>query len=255
MTIPICKKKYSSESIRTPNKFELYRRQIKKWPKFKAPESVIICYDDRILNYIEKNYDLVKYKAFCGDFWFLKETNNKVAVFGNFGLGSPMIATRMEELIQFGIKKFISIGEAGALQKDLNIGEIVVCNKAIRDEGVSYHYLRPSNYVYASKILVNKIVSLLQKQNISFKIGSTWTMDAIYRQTKEEIKKFQRDNVLTVEMEIATIFSIAHYRKIEAGALLIISDSLANLKWNPKFHETTKSLEKAFEIAKEVLSN
>ena len=81
----------------------------------------------------------------------MKETNNKVAVFGNFGLGSPMIATRMEELIQFGIKKFISIGEAGALQKDLKIGEIVVCNKAIRDEGVSYHYLKSSKYTVSPK--------------------------------------------------------------------------------------------------------
>ncbi len=253
--IPTLKEKYNSDSIRTPKNFMKYRIKINKWPKFKAPESVIICYDNRILDYIGKNYDLVKYKAFCGDFWFLKETNNKVAVFGNFGLGSPMIATRMEELIQFGIKKFISIGEAGTLQKDLKIGEIIVCNKAIRDEGVSYHYLKPSKYAYASKTIVNKITSLLQKQNISFKVGSTWTMDAIYRQTKAEIKKFQREAVLTVEMEIATIFAIAQYRKIEAGAILTISDSLANLKWNPKFHETTKSLERIFEIAKNVLLN
>lgn len=253
--IPILKEKYNSSSVRTPKNFMKYRIKINKWPKFKAPNSVIFCYDERIMNYIKKNYSLVKHKSFCGDFWFLKETNDKVAVFGNFGLGSSMIATRMEELIQFGIKKFISIGEAGALQKDLKIGEIIICNKAIRDEGVSYHYLKPSKYVYASKILVNKLTSLLQKQNISFKLGSTWTIDAIYRQTKAEIKKFQSEHVLTAEMEIATIFSIAQYRKVEAGAILTISDSLANLKWNPKFHETTKSLEKIFEVAKNVLSD
>lgn len=253
--IPIFKEKYQSDSIRTPKNFMKYRIKINKWPRFKAPKSIIFCYDDRILDYIEKNYELVKHKAFCGDFWLLKETNNEVAVFGNFGLGSPMIATRMEELIQFGIKKFISIGEAGTLQKDLKIGEIIVCNRAIRDEGVSYHYLKPSKYVYASKILLNKITSLLQKQNISFKIGPSWTMDAIYRQTKAEIKKFQSEHILTIDMEIATIFAIAQYRKVEAGAILTISDSLANLKWNPKFHKTPKSLEKIFEIAKDVLSN
>jgi uridine phosphorylase len=232
-----------------------YRIKINKWPKFKAPKSVILCYDNRILNYIEKNHDLLKYRAFGGDFWFLKETNNNVAVFGNFGLGSPMVATRMEELIQFGIKKFISIGEAGSLQKDLKIGEIVVCNKALRDEGVSSHYLKYSKYAYAFKPLVNKITFSLQKQNISFKVGSTWTMDAIYRQTKVEIKKYQSENILTVEMELATMFAIAQYRKVEVGAILTISDSLADLKWNPKFHETNKSLERIFEIAKNALSN
>ncbi len=251
--IPTTKEKYDSKSIRTPKNFESYRRKINKWPNFKAPESIIICYDDRILEYVEKNYEVEKYKSFCGDFWFLKKTNNRIAVFGNFGLGSPMIATRMEELIQFGIKKFISIGEAGALQKDMKIGEIIICDKAIRDEGVSYHYLKPSKYIYASKTLVNRMTLLLQKQNISFKVGSTWTMDAIYRQTEAEIKKFQSENVLTIEMEVATLFAIAQYRKVEAGAILTISDSLANLKWNPKFHETTKNLEKIFEIAKNTL--
>jgi len=251
--IPTCKEKYNSKSIRTPKNFESYRKKINKWPKFKSPESIIICYDDRILEYVEKNYEVEKHKAFCGDFWFLKNTNNKIAVFGNFGLGSPMIATRVEELIQFGIKKFISIGEAGGIQKDVKIEEIIVCDKAIRDEGVSYHYLKSSKYVYPHKNLLTNIISILQKQNISFKIGSTWTMDAIYRQTEAEVKKFQSENVLTIEMEVATLFAIAQYKKVEAGAILTISDSFANFKWNPKFHETKKSLEKIFEIAKDTL--
>ncbi len=251
--LPICKEKYNSESIRTPKNFESYRRKINKWPNFKAPESIIICYDDRILEYVEKNYELEKYKSFCGDFWFLKETNNNLAIFGNFGLGSSMIATRIEELIQFGIKNFISIGEAGGLQKDAKIGDIIICDKALRDEGVSYHYLKSSKYAYSSKKLLNKIISIFKKQNISFKVGSTWTIDAIYRQTKAEIKKFQKEKVLTIDMEVATLFAIAEYRKVEASAILTISDSFANLKWNPKFHETTKSLEKIFEVAKNSL--
>lgn len=251
--IPIIKEKYKSGSIRTPQNFMKYRIKIGKWPKFKAPESIIICYDDRILDYVEKNYDVEKHKSFCGDFWFLKETNNKVAIFGNFGLGSPMIATRVEELIQFGIKKFISIGEAGTLQKDIKIGEIIVCDKAIRDEGISYHYLKSSKYVNASKKILHSLIYYLQKQKIPFKTGISWTIDAIYRQTKAEIKKFQKEKVLTIDMEVATLFAIAKYRKVEAGAILTISDSFANLKWNPRFHETTKSLEKIFEIAKNSL--
>ena len=251
--IPIIKQKYNSKSIRTPKNFMNYRKKIGKWPKFKAPKSVIICYDNRILDYVKKNYLIEKYKVFCGDFFLLKGTNNKVAIFGNFGLGSPMIATRLEELIQFGVKNFISIGEAGALQKNTKIGDIIICNKAIRDEGVSYHYLKSSKYVFASKILLNKIITQLKDKKISFDIGPTWTTDAIYRQTESEIKKFQKEKILTIDMEIATLFAVAKYRNVKAGAILTISDSFANLKWNPKFHETTKSLEKIFEIAKESL--
>jgi uridine phosphorylase len=252
--IPICKKKYNSESIRTPKNFEAYRRSIGKWPKFKAPESIIISYDDRMMDYVEKNYDIEKCRAFCGDFWFLKDTNNKVAIYGNWGIGAALIATRIEEFIQFGIKNFISIGEAGGIPKELNIGDIVVCNKALRDDGVSPHYLKPAKFVSASKELTEKIILAAKKRNIPFKIGPTWTLDTIYRQTKAEIKQFQKENILTIDMETAAIFAIAQYRKVKAGAILTVSDSFKNLKWDPKFHETTESLQKIFEIAKETLS-
>ena len=249
----ILKEKYNSESIRTPELFKKYRIKTNKWPAFKSPESLILCYDTRILDYIEKKYKLIKQRAFQWDFYILEENGKSVWIFWNFWLGSPMVATRVEELIEFWVKNIISIWEAWGIQSNLAIGDIVVCNKAIRNEWISHHYQKPSKYAYPSKILTKRIVSIFKKNSISYTEWSTWTMDAIYRQTIAEITKFQKDGVLSVEMELAAIFSIAKYRKVNAAGILTISDSLATKEWNPKFQDTTKSLGLIFEIAKSSL--
>lgn len=251
--IPLVKAKYSSPSIRTPASFEKYRKKINLWPKFKAPKSVIIVYDNRIMDYVEKNYSLDKRRAFCGDFWLLKDTKNEIAVYGNWGIGASLIATRLEELIQFGIKNIISIGEAGGIANDLNIGDVVLCNKALRDDGVSFHYLKPARFVSASKKLLDKAIRESKRMKLDARIGPTWTLDTIYRQTEVEIKRFKKGGILNIDMESAAIYAVAQYRKVDALAILTVSDSFKNLVWEPKFHETTKSLEQSFELAKNIL--
>jgi purine-nucleoside phosphorylase len=253
MSFPNLKNKYKEESLITPQKFLEYERKLNKHPKFEPPTGVIFCYSKRLLNFIVKNYKVKKVEGFNGELYLLKETNNKIGIIGKFGIGAPVAAALMEELIAFGIKKFVSIGEAGSLQKDLKVGGIVVCEKAVRDEGVSYHYLKPSKYIHAPKSMIKKIKKVLNNSKIRYRIGTTWTTDAPYRETLPEIKKYQKEGVLTVEMEASAIFAIAQYKKVEAGVILTISDYLLESEWKPKFHLTTKFLKKLFQIAKKVL--
>ena len=253
MSFPNLKNKYKEEPLFTPKEFLEYKKKLKKHPKFKPPTGVIFCYSKRLLNFVIKNYKVKKADGFGGEFYLLKETNNEIGIIGNFGVGAPIVSTLMEEFIAFGVKRFLSIGEAGSLQKDLKVGCIVVCEKAIRDEGTSYHYLRPSKYIDASKSMIEKIKKVLNNSKTKYKIGTTWTTDAPYRETLSEIKKYKKENVLTVEMEASAIFAIAKYRKVEAGAIFTISDYLLESEWKPRFHLTTKFLKRLFRIAKKVL--
>jgi len=253
MSFPNLKNKYKEEPLFTPKEFLEYKKKLNKHPKFKPPIGVIFCYSKRLLNFAIKNYKVKKADGFGGEFYLLKETNNEIGIIGNFGVGAPIVSTLMEEFIAFGVKRFLSIGEAGSLQKDLKVGCIVVCEKAIRDEGTSYHYLRPSKYIDASKSMIEKIKKVLNNSKTKYKIGTTWTTDAPYRETLSEIKKYKKENVLTVEMEASAIFAIAKYRKVEAGAIFTISDYLLESEWKPRFHLTTKFLKRLFRIAKKVL--
>ena len=56
----------------------------------------------------------------------------------------------MEELVALGCRRFVSIGTAGSLQPDLAVGDLLVCDRAIRDEGTSYHYQPAARYSYPS---------------------------------------------------------------------------------------------------------
>ena len=182
---------------------------------------------------------------------WLQETENRVAVAGGFGVGAPAAVLVLEALIFQGVRRYLSIGTAGSLQKDLTIGDIVVCDRAIRDEGTSHHYLPPEKYAHASPAMTTRLVEALQFADISHSVGTSWTIDAPYRETVAEVRHYQAEGVLTVEMEAAALFAVAKYRGVEMGSLLTISDSLADLKWDPQFRsDTTRiGLETLYQVA------
>ena len=86
-------------------------------------------------------------------------------------------------------------------------------------------------------------------------MGTSWTTDAPYRETRTEVMAFQKEGVSTVEMEASALFAVGQRRRVEVGAMFAISDSLAELEWKPGFSntDTQKGLEKLFEVALDVL--
>lgn len=154
-----------------------------------------------------------------------------------FEFGAASSATLMEFLIACGTRRFLFFGAAGALQKDLRIGDLVVGEQAIREEGVSYHYLSPSPSVGGSPGLLTALRRACDTLQLPYRQGPTWTTDAIFRETEEKVRRYQDQGILTVEMEAAALYAVAAFRGVEAGCLFYISDSLADLTWRPGFLE------------------
>ena len=105
--------------------------------------------------------------------------------------------------------------------------------------------------------MTNKIKNSLDKLNQKHFVGTSWTIDAPYRETVAEAKQYQKEGVATVEMEASALFAVAQYRNVELGAIFTISDSLAELEWKPKFHlkKTKTGLEILYKVAVDVLLN
>ena len=253
MAFPNLKGKHLKDSMCSPEEFLQYKKAAWGYKGFTVPKGVIFCYSRRLLRHILEKNKARKVEGLSGEFYLLEDVNSEVGVAANFGIGSPAAAALMEELIALGVERFVSVGEAGTLQKSLKIGSIVVCEKAIRDEGTSHHYLKPAKYAYASKEMTRKIEKVLQKLGRKYVTGSSWTIDAPYRETAAEVKKYQKENVSTVEMEAAALFAVAEYRKVEAGAIFTVSDSLAELFWEPKFHVSSMNWDVIFRAAVEAL--
>ncbi|MBI2875452.1 MAG: nucleoside phosphorylase [Candidatus Tectomicrobia bacterium] len=154
-----------------------------------------------------------------------------------FEFGAASSATLMEFLIACGTRRFLFFGAAGALQKDLRIGDLVVGEQAIREEGVSYHYLSPSPSIGGSPYVLASLRQACDTLQLPYRQGPTWTTDAIFRETEEKVRRYQAQGVLTVEMEAAALYAVAAFRGVEAGCLFYISDSLADLTWRPGFLE------------------
>jgi len=248
MAFPNFKNKYKSKSVITPKQFLEYRKKHNIAPSFKIPKLAIFCYSPDLMEYILNNYKTKNIEGFMADAYLLEEHN--IAVFGKFGIGAPVTTILLEDLIAYGIKNFITIGNAGGISKELKVGDTVICNKAIRDEGVSHHYIPSSKYVYPSKNLLNKIRNHLNKNKLNYRIGPSWTHDVMYRETIDEISHYQKEGVLTAELESAALFSVASYRNVEVTVILIVSDILAKLKWEPSWHNPIKlkNLKKLFNL-------
>jgi len=156
---------------------------------------------------------------------------NKIALI-NPNVGGPISAMCFETAIARGYKKFIAVGGAGVLEPKLKVGKIVIIDSAIRDEGTSYHYLPASREIKVNQ----KILKIMEKELITRKIdhvvGKTWTTDAIFRETPEKIKIRKQENALIVEMEAASLISIAQFRDISLGYLICCGDDVSGEEWD-----------------------
>jgi len=252
MRFPNFQNKYPEPSFFSPEDYWNYKVEIGLTPEYGSPEGVIFWYlSSTLRKYILDKYETTKIGGFLGEMYLLHDTGNKVAAIGNFGLGASAAVYILEDLIAYGVKKFVSIGIAGTLQKEVNIGDIVVCEKAVRDEGTSYHYVKPSKYAYASEKMTEKLKRSLETRHQKYIVGTSWTTDAPYRETIAELKHYQKEGVVTVDMEASALFAVARYRNVEMGAMFTISDSMAELTWNPRFYseEPQKKLKILLEAA------
>ncbi|MFC1947546.1 nucleoside phosphorylase [Chloroflexota bacterium] len=256
MTFPNHQDKYSSKPVFSPEDLHSYRNSTDAGNTFRCPENIILCYSPSLMTHVRENYDVNERRLSGGILYSMIESSDSVGVLGNFGFGAPVAVTLSEILITMGVKRIINIGVAGTLQKHIDIGDIVVCDKAIRDEGTSYHYLKPDTYAYPHSGLTKQITKTLDKNGTEYFTGPSWTTDAPYRETVAEVSKYQEEGVLTVEMEASALFALGNHRNVDVGALFTISDSLADLKWKPEFHseKTVKGLKTIFEISLTVFS-
>jgi uridine phosphorylase len=148
------------------------------------------------------------------------------------GVGAALSAALLEEVIAFGCRKFIACGGCGVLEKDIGLGHLVVVSAAVRDEGVSYHYLPPERVVNAPMQGVAALESTLQAQRVPYRVGKTWTTDAPYRETPKKIARRRSEGCIVVEMEAAGLLAVAAFREVTLGQVLYGGDDLSGGVWD-----------------------
>jgi uridine phosphorylase len=219
----------------------------------KAPEHCVFCFFKEVLDKIEKDPKtkiIACERSEMGEHpvFEIKFKGRKIAVM-HPGVGAPFAAALLEYMIAHGSRKFLACGSAGVLDKDIAVGHILIPESAVRDEGASYHYLPPSREVHASPKGIKAIKKILEQYKISYLISKTWTTDAFYRETPEKVKMRRKEGCLTVEMEAATFFAVAQFRKVVFAQLLYGGDDVSGMDWNTRReHDRNSIRERIFRL-------
>ena len=222
----------------SPDKWVAYLRQAHGWQGIPQMRGVIITFSPGFFDRVAAGpgwHELESPLTGSHGFYVLGEDANVVGMVGRFGIGAPAAANRLEDLAAAGVRRFIAIGLAGALQPEMEVGDLVVCTEAVRDDGVSHHYLPGAARVLPTHGLTDQLAGEPSRSGRPLHRGPTWTIDAPYRETVEEIQHYRDLGVLTVEMEAAALAAVAEVRGVEFAAAFTVSDSLAGESWNPHF--------------------
>ncbi len=180
----------------------------------------------------------------------LAHEGGRVAVY-HAGLGAPLAAGILEEVIALGAERIVACGGAGALERELVVGHVIVPADAVRDEGTSHHYLAPSRTVAADPGALAAIEATLARHGVAHRPGRTWTTDAFYRETPDRIARRRAEGCCAVEMEAAALFAVARHRGKKLGQLLYAGDDLSGAAWDPRAWDGHSGRERLFWLAVE----
>lgn len=147
-------------------------------------------------------------------------------------VGGPAAAGLLEEVIAYGSRAFVACGGAGALRPEIALGHLIVVTSALRDEGVSHHYLPPARVVDALPGAVGRPLVGAEGARIPHVSGRTWTTDGFFRETPAKIAARRDEECLTVEMEAASLAAVASFRGMPLAQLLYGGDDLSGEVWD-----------------------
>jgi len=127
-------------------------------------------------------------------------------------VGAPFAVLVAEQLFASGCRLVISMTSAGRLAELRPPPYFVLIERAIRDEGTSYHYLPPAEFSAADPALLASMNGAFDGLRAPVEVGATWTTDAPFRETLEAIDAMAARGLLAVEMEAAALYAFAAAR-------------------------------------------
>jgi uridine phosphorylase len=212
------------------------------------PERVVLCFFHDV---IEKLYQTgqakiagqIKTEMGIHRIYRITVNGTEIALF-NPGIGGPLAGYMLEEMISLGGRKFIACGGAGVLDNELAVGHLLIPYAAVRDEGLSYHYLAPAREVEIDRESMAQIITVLERHQCQYLRVKTWTTDAFFRETKDRVQLRKDEGCLAVDMECASLCAIAQFRNVKFAQILYGGDDVNCEGWDHRGWNTKEEIRK-----------
>ncbi|MEZ3439929.1 MAG: nucleoside phosphorylase [Oscillospiraceae bacterium] len=205
-------------------------------------DACILTFSDKIERTVLQNFECKEIGRFnCATndtSVYLLEHNGRQFAFYKTMIGAPAcVGTVENSFAVIKTKRYVVFGGAGCLDKEIAHGKVMIPTEAYRDEGTSYHYAPPSNYIEIKNSAT--VARFMEDKGIPYIMGKTWTTDAFYRETEDNFRKRKADGCISVEMECAALQAMCDFRGLEFYTFFTSADLLDALEWDPR-HEKSE---------------
>ena len=207
-------KHYDASSAFTPESLLREARRQKGLSIAAVPEICILDPDGDIVRHLRAMGRADRHPGWAcyhTDLYVFRHEGHQYGIVG-CAVGAAFAVLIAEELFASGCRLLVSVTSAGQILPVQAPPYFIVIDRALRDEGTSYHYLPPSDYSEAEPRLVQLAGEALTAAGVSIAVGATWTTDAPFRETPEAIDAALHVGVLAVEMEAAALYAFAKAR-------------------------------------------
>jgi len=196
----------------------------------------VLCFFQDVISSLVETGELKEFGALHSEMGahpvYRYEQGGKPVTVFHPGVGAPLAAAFLDELIAVGVTKYIVCGGCGVLNHEIEAGQPVILTSAVRDEGASYHYIPPSREVKAHAKAIATLEKAFSEAGIGYRLGKTWTTDAIYRETRGKRMVRMAEGCDVVEMEAAAFFAVAQFREITLGQVVYGGDLVIPEGWD-----------------------
>ena len=173
------------------------------------------------------------------------------------GIGSTLAAQFcIESSYLTGATNYIMFGSAGSLDGEKTTGKFVIPTHAYRDEGMSYHYAPPADYIDIKNH--GKVAEIFRRLDLPYVEGRVWTTDAFMRETVGQMTLRRSEGCIAVEMELAGVQSVCDFHGLELYDFLATGDVLSGSEYHVEgLNDANHNMDKfyiALEIAKAIES-
>ena len=201
-------------SVFSPDALLREARRQKRLAPLDVPAICILDPDGDILRQLQNTGRATRFDAwpcYHTDLYTFRLAERTVGIVGCV-VGAPFAVLIAEELFACGCRFLLSLTSAGQINAAGPTPYFVVIDRALRDEGTSYHYAAPAEFAEADAQLVATAANALKQAGLRILVGASWTTDAPFRETAEAIEAARAQGVLAVEMEAAALYTFARAR-------------------------------------------
>ncbi len=157
----------------------------------------------------------------------------EVALFMSY-VGAAGCVGIIEDILAMGAEKLVIFGTCGVLDSSINDCAVIIPNRAIRDEGTSFHYAPPSDEIAVNLKYIDLFTEILDKHKCNYHIGKAWTTDAIYRETRDKVNMRKAQGCICVDMECSAVAALAQFREKDIFHFFYAADNLDSEEWNAR---------------------